>query len=127
MITPEYLIKDDRDIEEYHLRVCLASKDYEMLRQYASRMRCTEEALIQIFINDLVKGRFCESKDMAILANRWYEDAAFMRVLETQLARMPAKIVRFEDGGYLSASGTKEQIESQMAIRFPGRKIEAIT
>lgn len=117
----------DRDIEEYHLKVQIATSDWDMLIQYAKRANCTAETLVQAFINDLVRGKAHIDNETVKRANKWYEDAQFKLTLEPQLDKMPIKTVRFKDGEMCAADGTKEEIKEQMRLKFPDKEIEAIT
>ena len=126
LIQPEDLLRDCENAEEYQFTLWLTPKDAEMFKQYAERIKCTEGALLQIFINDLVKGQFCTNGEVAKKANKWYEDMDYWRILQLQVDRMPAKTVRFADKGVITTHGTKSEIREQMERRFPGREIAVI-
>lgn len=126
LIQPEDLLRDCRKAEEYQFTLYLTPKDAEMFRQYAERIKCTDAALLQIFINDLVKGEFHTNDEVSKKANKWYEDMDYWRILQSQVERMPVKKVRFKDGGSTTAHGTKFEIREQMEKRFPGREIAVI-
>ena len=126
LVQPCDLTQDCREAEEYDFTICLTPKDADMLRQYAQRIGYSEAALIQRFINDLVKGKFCTNDEVAQKANKWYEGMNYWRVLNLQIDRKPVKIVRFTDGGKLATHGTIFEIREQMEKRFPGRDIKYI-
>ena len=126
LIMPNDLLRDYEEVEECQFKIYLTEKDAETLRQYAHRINHTEAALIQRFINDLVKGEFCLNNEVAEKANKWYEAVDYWRILLCQVERMPVKKIRFADGGSTVAHGTISEIKEQMKKLYPGREIAVI-
>lgn len=114
-------------METYNFELNMESRDYFSLVQYAERMDCTVEGLLETFIADLVGSKRSQGKEESLRATAWYNQTRFTKDVSRVLEKTPVKIVRFTDGTMCAAHGTKTEVKEEVKRRFPDKEIEMIT